>query len=77
MDSVDEPFKLIAGVRLQTIPGFSSADSIDPQGVHHWDENSRIDGDVPKVIKKVHKEEVAFVRAWMDEFDERGRWRPE
>ncbi|KAK4702522.1 hypothetical protein P7C70_g3698, partial [Phenoliferia sp. Uapishka_3] len=46
-------------------------------GVHHWDENGRLDGELPIVIKKVHKEEVAFVKEWMKEWRERGRWRPE
>ncbi|KAL8290356.1 hypothetical protein RQP46_002614 [Phenoliferia psychrophenolica] len=46
-------------------------------GVHHWDENGRLDGEVPKVIQAVHKEEVEFVKSWMETWNERGRWRPE
>jgi hypothetical protein len=44
-------------------------------GVHHWDENGRADGDEPRVIKKVHEEEVEFVKAWVKEWEERGRWK--
>ncbi|ORY83593.1 serine carboxypeptidase S28-domain-containing protein [Leucosporidium creatinivorum] len=44
-------------------------------GVHHWDENGRLDGDVPKAIRKVHEDEVEFVKAWVKEWEERGRWK--
>lgn len=44
--------------------------------MHHWDENGRLDGDVPQVIQKVHEEEIGFVKAWMAEWRERGRWKP-
>lgn len=43
-------------------------------GVHHWDENSRFDGDEPDEIKSIHKEEVEFVKVWMGEWNKRGRW---
>lgn len=46
-----------------------------PGGVHHWDENGRLDGKVPKAIRKVHEEEVEFVKAWLKEWEERGRWK--
>ena len=45
--------------------------------MHHWDENGRLDGEVPEVIQEVHKEEIEFVKSWMDTWNERGRWRPE
>lgn len=46
-----------------------------PQGVHHWDENGRLDDDVPKAIRKVHAEEIKFVKAWMKEWEGKGKWR--
>lgn len=43
-------------------------------GVHHWDENGRV-GNEPREIRKVHEEEIEFVRAWMKTWRERGRWK--
>jgi len=45
-------------------------------GVHHWDENGLEDGkDEPKRIRKIHEDEVEFVRAWMAEWRGKGKWR--
>ncbi|BGP09905.1 hypothetical protein JCM10049v2_005781 [Rhodotorula toruloides] len=53
-------------------------------GVHHWDENGRPSPPEPEEIQRVHREEVEFVRAWLEEWREeqrekerkrRGRWR--
>lgn len=55
--TTDEPFILI------------------PKGVHHWDENGLFpnqttDALPPQSIKDVQAEEVAFVKAWLDEWKE-------
>ncbi|BGP01875.1 hypothetical protein NBRC10513v2_005515 [Rhodotorula toruloides] len=53
-------------------------------GVHHWDENGRPSPPEPEEIQRVHREDVEFVRAWLEEWREeqrekerkrRGRWR--
>nr|AGJ83950.1 serine carboxypeptidase [Glaciozyma antarctica] len=48
-----------------------------PGGVHHWDENGRLDGDVPTAILAVHEDEIHFVQAWMKEWREKGQWKAE
>ena len=48
------------------------------KGVHHWDENSLSPDSKqkePKVIRKIHEQEVEFVKAWMKEWRGRGKWR--
>jgi hypothetical protein len=54
------------------------------QGVHHWDENGRPNPPEPEEIQRVHRKEVEFVRAWLEEWREEqrekegkrtGRWR--
>ncbi|BGP56935.1 hypothetical protein JCM8202v2_004571 [Rhodotorula sphaerocarpa] len=60
-DTLREPFKLIPG------------------GVHHWDQNGSADlerASEPEAIRRVHEEEVEFVRRWVEEWKEgRGRWK--
>ncbi|GAA6033813.1 hypothetical protein JCM8097_000354 [Rhodosporidiobolus ruineniae] len=47
-----------------------------PGGVHHWDENGLLPpASEPAEIAQVHKEEIEFVQAWMQEWRERGKWR--
>lgn len=43
------------------------------QGVHHWDENGRPSPPEPEEIQRVHREEVEFVRAWLEEWREEQR----
>lgn len=36
--------------------------------VHHWDENGLADlSKEPPVIQQIHSQEVAFVKAWLQE----------
>lgn len=60
-DTLREPFKLIPG------------------GVHHWDQNGSADlerASEPEAIRRVHEEEVEFVRRWVEEWREsRRRWK--
>ncbi|BGP26294.1 extracelular serine carboxypeptidase [Rhodotorula toruloides] len=53
-------------------------------GAHHWDENGRPTRPEPEEIQRVHREEVEFVRVWLEEWREeqrererkrKGRWR--
>lgn len=38
--------------------------------MHHWDENGLPNpADEPPRIQAIHREEVAFVKAWLKEFD--------
>ncbi|GAA5874419.1 hypothetical protein JCM8547_005394 [Rhodosporidiobolus lusitaniae] len=47
-----------------------------PGGVHHWDENGFPPSQTePPEIAHIHAEEVEFVKAWLREWKERGRWR--
>ncbi|GAA5976385.1 hypothetical protein JCM11641_005997 [Rhodosporidiobolus odoratus] len=47
-----------------------------PGGVHHWDENGLLDPcSEPQEIAQVHAEEIKFVKKWMREWRERGRWK--
>jgi len=40
-----------------------------PNGVHHWDENGLRDPkQEPAEIEKIHREEVEFVKAWLQDF---------
>jgi len=40
-----------------------------PGGVHHWDENGLEEHDEePDFIRKLHHQEVAFVKAWLKDF---------
>ncbi|KAM0790107.1 hypothetical protein ACM66B_005434 [Microbotryomycetes sp. NB124-2] len=44
-------------------------------GVHHWDENGLVDPErEPKEIRKIHREEVEFVKQWVKEWQDRGKW---
>ena len=39
-------------------------------GVHHWDENGLANpSDEPPRIQTIHREEIAFVKSWLKEFD--------
>ncbi|KZV66837.1 peptidase S28 [Peniophora sp. CONT] len=41
-----------------------------PGGVHHWDENGLADpSQEPSEIQRIHAEEVAFVKSWLEDFD--------
>ena len=75
-DTLKRPFKLIPG-GVRPPPLFEPRSSSHCPQVHHWDENGRLDGDVPPVIRAVHEDEVNFVQAWMKEWREKGRWKPE
>ena len=65
VSTTQEPFSLIKGA------------------VHHWDENGLFPNETsealpPGPVRDVQAEEVAFVKAWLGEFeplDERGRRR--
>ncbi|KAM0751280.1 hypothetical protein T439DRAFT_313583 [Meredithblackwellia eburnea MCA 4105] len=53
---------------------------IKGKAVHHWDENGRLDGKEPPRIKKIHEEEVEFVKSWLADWKTkkgRGRWTPD
>ena len=39
-------------------------------GVHHYDENGlKVMDDEPFEILNIHKEEIAFVKAWLEDWD--------
>ncbi|GAA5821942.1 hypothetical protein JCM10212_005156 [Sporobolomyces blumeae] len=47
-----------------------------PGGVHHWDENGLADpSSEPRKIRKIHRDEVKFVKAWLEEWKGRGKWK--
>lgn len=79
-DTLRKPFKII--------PEVSSHSLLIPylvdyglnlflwQGVHHWDENGLDDPSYePKEIRKIHREEIEFVRSWLKEWKGRGKWK--
>ena len=42
-------------------------------GVHHWDENGlRHLKNEPADIQKIHREEIAFVKAWLEGWNNKG-----
>ena len=41
-------------------------------GVHHWDENGLRESDKePKKIWQIHSEMVEFVKAWLEDWEDR------
>ncbi|KAM5542175.1 hypothetical protein V8D89_004048 [Ganoderma adspersum] len=63
-DTTLRPFKLIPRRELNIVCSFVRA-----AGVHHWDENGLADpSKEPAFIQTIHQQEIAFVKAWLQDF---------
>ena len=39
-------------------------------GVHHWDENGRVElSEEPSQIQMIHEEIIGFVTSWLDDWE--------